>query len=72
MPNKDDKPLDFGGRFCGYTSAKGQGPWETDIICNEAPSITDLGLNTFLDTDQGNDWFLDVQYLYYTATITEL
>ena len=56
----------------GYTSAKGQGPWETDIICNEAPSITDLGLNTFLDTDQGNDWFLDVQYFYYTATITEL
>ena len=56
----------------GYTSAKGQGPWETAIICNEAPSIIDLGLNSFLDTDEGNDWFLDVQYQYYTATITEI
>ncbi len=56
----------------GYTSAKGQGSWETAITCNEAPSITDLGLNSFLDTDEGNDWFLDVQYKYYTATITEI
>ena len=56
----------------GYTSAKGQGTWETSIICNEASSITDLGLNSFLDADLGNDWFLDVEYLYYSATVTEL
>ena len=56
----------------GYTSAKGQGPWDTTIVCNEASSITDLGLNSFLDTDEGNDWFLDVEYLYYTATIIEI
>ena len=56
----------------GYTSAKGQGPWETSIICNEASSITDLGLNSFLDTDDGNDWFLNVEYHYYSATIIEI
>ena len=56
----------------GYTSAKGQGPWETSIICNEASSITDLGLNSILDTDDGNDWFLNVEYHYYSATITEI
>ena len=56
----------------GYTSAKGQGTWETSIICNEASSITDFGFNSFLDTDLGNDWFLDVEYLYYSATITEI
>jgi hypothetical protein len=56
----------------GYTSAKGQGLWETSIICNEASSITDFGLNSFLDTDDGNDWFLNVEYHYYSATITEI
>ena len=59
----------------GYTSAKGQGLWETSIVCNEAPSVLDpLGLlsGTSFDNDQGNDWFLDLEYLYYTATITEI
>ena len=59
----------------GYTSAKGQGPWVTSIICNEAPSVLDLGdtfSGTILDNDTGNDWFLDVVYWFYTATITEL
>ena len=55
----------------GYTSAKGQGEWDTVITCNEASSITDLGLNTFLDTDDGNDWVLFVEYTYYKSIITE-
>ena len=56
----------------GYTSAKGQGVWDASIICNEASSITDLGLNTFLDADDGNDWVLFVEYTYYSGTIIEL
>ena len=59
----------------GYTSAKGHGLWDTIIICNDAPSVLDpLGLvsGTSFDNDQGNDWFLDVQYVYYTATVTEI
>ena len=55
----------------GYTSAKGQGQWDTAITCNEASSITDLGLNSFLDTDDGNDWVLFVEYSYYNSIITE-
>ena len=55
----------------GYTSAKGQGQWDTVITCNEASSITDLGLNSFLDTDDGNDWVLFVEYTYYSGIITE-
>jgi len=55
----------------GYTSAKGQGEWDTVITCNEAGSITDLGLGTFLDADDGNDWVLFVEYVYYTSIITE-
>ena len=55
----------------GYTSAKGQGQWAAVITCNEASSITDLGLNSFLDTDDGNDWVLFVEYSYYNSIITE-
>jgi len=51
----------------GYQNAKGEGPWSTTITCNDAPSI-----GTFIDVDDGNDWFLDVEYQYYTATVTEI
>ena len=51
----------------GYQNAKGEGPWSTTITCNDAPSV-----GTFIDLDDGNDWFLDVEYLYYTATVTEI
>ena len=51
----------------GYTSPKGEGPWSTTITCNDAPSV-----GTFIDLDDGNDWFLDVEYLYYTTTVTEI
>ena len=51
----------------GYTSPKGQGPWLTTITCNDAPSVVPI-----LDLDDGNDWFLDVEYQYYTATVTEI
>ena len=50
----------------GYTSAKGQGSWVTSITCNNAPSI---GL--LFDMDDGNDWVLFVEYVYYTSIITE-
>ena len=57
----------------GYTSAKGQGNWLTTITCNDAPSITDpTGLIDLMDNDQGNDWYLSVEYNYYSATITEI
>ena len=56
----------------GYTSAKGEGSWETAITCNSAPSATDGGFNTPADTDNGNDWILSVVYEYYTANIVEL
>ena len=56
----------------GYTSAKGQGQWDTVITCNEASSISDLGLNTVFDTDDGNDWILYVNYIYYESVITEI
>ena len=56
----------------GYTSAKGQGLWNTLITCNNAPSASDGGLNTGIgDLDDGNDWVLYVEYEYYTATILE-
>ncbi len=51
----------------GYTSAKGQGDWDTTIICNNAPSIGFL-----IDLDNGNDWVLFVEYTFYTGTIVEL
>ena len=58
----------------GYTSAKGQGQWNTMINCNEAPSILDpfnLVSGTDLDNDKGNDWVLFVEYTYYKGIITE-
>ncbi len=51
----------------GYTSAKGQGIWDTTITCNNAPSIGFL-----IDLDDGNDWVLFVEYTYYSGTIIEL
>ncbi|MEC8875167.1 MAG: PKD domain-containing protein [Candidatus Thermoplasmatota archaeon] len=51
----------------GYQNAKGEGPWSTTITCNDAPSVLVLA-----DNDTGNDWFLDVEYSYYTATVTEI
>ena len=51
----------------GYQNAKGEGPWSTTITCNDAPSI-----GTLIDIDDGNDWFLNVDYQYYSATVTEL
>ncbi|SVB63689.1 uncharacterized protein METZ01_LOCUS216543, partial [marine metagenome] len=53
----------------GYTSAKGQGQWLTTITCNNAPSIIPELLS---NVDEGNDWFLNVDYQYYSATIIEL
>ena len=58
----------------GYTSAKGQGQWNTMINCNEAPSILDpfnLVSGTDLDNDKGNDWVLFVEYTYYKGIMTE-
>ena len=51
----------------GYTSAKGQGDWDTTITCNNAPSIGFL-----IDLDNGNDWVLFAEYTFYTGTIVEL
>ena len=51
----------------GYTSAKGQGDWDTTITCNNAPSIGYL-----IDLDNGNDWVLFAEYTFYTGTIVEL
>jgi len=51
----------------GYQNAKGEGSWSTTITCNDAPSVLVL-----IDNDEGNDWFLDVEYSYYTATVTEI
>ncbi len=53
----------------GYTSAKGQGVWDTTIACNNAPSIIPEILENI---DDGNDWVLFVEYTYYLGTIIEL
>jgi len=53
----------------GYTSAKGQGTWVTSITCNDAPSIVP---ELFNEVDQGNDWILYVNYIFYTSIITEI
>ena len=53
----------------GYTSAKGLGLWLTTITCNNAPSIIPELISNI---DEGNDWFLNVDYQYYSATVTEL
>ena len=53
----------------GYTSAKGQGTWITSITCNDAPSIVP---ELFNEVDQGNDWILYVNYIFYTSIIIEI
>ena len=53
----------------GYTSAKGQGTWITSITCNDAPSIVP---EIFNEVDQGNDWILYVNYIFYTSIIIEI
>lgn len=53
----------------GYTSAKGQGQWNTVISCNNAPSIIP---EILVQIDEGNDWVLFVDYTFYTGTIVEL
>ena len=53
----------------GYTSAKGQGTWATSITCNDAPSIIP---ELFSEVDQGNDWILYVNYIFYESIITEI
>ena len=53
----------------GFTSAKGQGTWVTSITCNDAPSIVP---ELFNEVDQGNDWILYVNYIFYTSIITEI
>ena len=56
----------------GFTSAKGNGIWHTYITCNEAPSVVDLGTNSFADQDNGNDWYLYLDFSYYYAIVTEV
>ena len=53
----------------GYTSAKGQGQWDTLITCNDAPSVVP---ELLVQVDEGNDWVLFVDYTFYTGTIVEL
>ena len=53
----------------GYTSAKGQGQWDTVITCNDAPSVVP---ELFTQVDEGNDWVLFVEYTFYTGTIVEV
>ena len=53
----------------GYTSAKGQGQWDTVITCNDAPSVVP---ELFAQVDEGNDWVLFVEYTFYTGTIVEV
>jgi len=50
-----------------YTSAKGNGDWKLRITCNDAG---DWYLDKF-DTDNGNDWEIEVRGYYYSATIIE-
>jgi PKD repeat protein len=53
-----------------FTTSAGIGDWEINVTLTEAGGLIELPIGE--DTDDGNDWNLNVDCYYYTPVITKL